>query len=47
MLTRVKKLARLVKRSAYQRALRKGVAAGIEHELILAPLQCNLSLIHI
>ncbi|MGB6830088.1 MAG: FkbM family methyltransferase [Terracidiphilus sp.] len=41
MLTRVKKLARLVKRSAYQRALRKGVAAGIEHELILASLQCN------
>jgi len=41
MLTRAKKLARLLKSPAYRKALRKGVAAGIEHELVLAPLQCN------
>jgi FkbM family methyltransferase len=41
MLTRVKKLARLLKKPAYRMALLKGVAAGIEHELVLAQLQCN------
>lgn len=41
MLTRVKKLARLLKKPIYRKALRKGVAAGIEHELVMAPLKCN------
>lgn len=41
MLTRVKKLARLLKKPTYRKALRKGVAAGIEHELVMAPLKCN------
>jgi FkbM family methyltransferase len=35
------KLARLLRKPVYRKALSKGVAAGIEHELVMAPLKCN------
>jgi FkbM family methyltransferase len=41
MLTREKKLARILANPTYRKGLRKGVAAGIEHELVMAPLKCN------
>jgi len=42
MLTRARKLARLLRTPLYRNALRKGVAAGVEHESVLRRLDCNM-----
>jgi len=41
MLRRARKLAHLLRTPLYRNALRKGVAAGVEHESVLGRLNCN------